>query len=412
MTPDLLSTLANLGAGAVLGWLALPLFARITAVRARHDASSAHRALLSALVLACLLMLVPFARGLMPHDRAAGVAIHVQSAMARSDVAGNSASALGFYFLCAAGAAWSVAAALASALALVSVAQLAWLIRRARPAPGALARAVSLCTAPGTEKLRRILVSEDVSVPFVVVPWSPALVVPATFHEVFDGKALALMIEHEVAHIDRGDLWTNALVRTLCVVFPFHPAAARLANDLAFAREAAVDAQVSRRDPHRYATLLLDVAARARFDQLPKPVSMDDTALEKRIERLTDGSKRQSLSVAPLIITAAILGIASLLAPAVFAAGSGAESAAGSIASGGAPTRPGTGRFRHTPESSYVACRGKSEGDACPFPTPDGDLTGSCTANDTDGRLFCAPPPPPDAPPPDTGEQAPRGRLP
>jgi beta-lactamase regulating signal transducer with metallopeptidase domain len=396
MSSGALWVLSNLGAGALLGWFALALFARITSVRPAHDVLSIHRALLSALVLAGLLMFVPFARALIPQDRAMGVAIQTHAGTVLAPAAGSSTFALGYHVLCLVGATWSAAAALACALALVSVAQLAALIRRARRAPLVVERMVSLCTAPGARKIRRSLVSDEASVPFVAIPWSPVLVIPAKFYETFDHQALALMIEHEAAHVARGDLWINAFVRAVCVVFPFHPAAARLAKEIAFAREAAVDASVSRRDPHRYAKLLVDVAAKARFDQLPRPVSMDDTALARRIDLLTDSSTRQALSVTPLVIIAAIMGIGSLLAPPVFAAARDALPEQ-------SPQRRGPTTFRHTPESSYAACEGKGEGDACPFPTPDGDLIGSCTLNADNGRWFCAPPPPPDTSMPSRG---------
>src|SRR5262249_49548041 len=147
---------------------------------------------------------------------------------------------------------------LATALACVSLVQLNLLVHRANPAPSAVADIVARCRMRGAEKVQRILVSDEASVPFAAIPWAPVLVLPAAFAETFDGRALELTIEHEVTHLDRGDLWTNALARFFCVLFPLHPVAARIADDIAFTREAAVDARVSVRDPHRYATLLLD----------------------------------------------------------------------------------------------------------------------------------------------------------
>jgi hypothetical protein len=143
--------------------------------------------------------------------------------------------------------------------------------------------------------------------------------------------------------------------------------------------------------------LLVDVAANARFDQQPRPVSMDDTSLKRRIAMLTDEATSRRFSITPLIITAASLGIVSLLAPSVFAAAPDALFRA--------PQPELEGAFRtatHTPESSYEACQAKSAGEPCPFPTPDGDLQGMCTLNVRNERLFCAPPPPPGAPAPAT----------
>jgi bla regulator protein blaR1 len=315
MTAGLLGVLANLGAGALLASAALLLFTRLVALRFIHDPASSHRALVWALALAAALMLVPPLRAMLPHGAAIATATaSIPPQVAPVDAATSYLSALGFYVLCALGAAWLLAAALAAAAACVSLIQLGLLIRRAHPAPASITGLVGRCSVRGAAKIRRVLVSDEASVPFAAIPWSPVLVVPATYAGIFDGPALELMIAHEATHLERRDLWTTALVRALCVLFPFNPVAARVSDDIAFAREAAVDARVSARDPHGYATLLLDVAANARFDQLPRPVSMDDTALQRRIAMLTDESKRRSLSLAPLTIAATILAAATLAA--------------------------------------------------------------------------------------------------
>src|SRR6185295_18164766 len=109
----------DLGAGALLTSAALTLFARLVPSRFVHDPASSHRALVWALALASALILVPALRALTPHAavtvtaRALPPAAH--AAPTTSDV-----SALGFYVLCVVGAAWSLAAALAAAVAAVS----------------------------------------------------------------------------------------------------------------------------------------------------------------------------------------------------------------------------------------------------------------------------------------------------
>ncbi len=392
MTGHLLALLANLGAGALLGLLALPLLARMTALRFVHDPASSHRALLWALSLAGALLLVPWVRSVIPHGVtwvAPGVhGIPVAPRM-YAPTSAATASRLGFLVLCVLGAAWSLAAALATALAGISAAQLALLIRRAKPAPPEVADAVARCGSRGAEKVRRILVSDEASVPFAAIPWAPVVVLPAAFSETFDRGALDLIIEHELTHVDRGDLWATALVRALCILFPFHPVAARISNEIALAREAAVDSRVSTRDPHRYATLLLEVAALARFDQVPRPVSMDDRALKRRIAMLTDASRGRPVSLAPSTITAALLAAAALAAPMP------SISVEPTIRRGSftADQSAGAEIVVVGPESYYAACEAKSAGDRCS--TVD-FADGTCRANAEDDRLFCAPPPPPD----------------
>jgi beta-lactamase regulating signal transducer with metallopeptidase domain len=391
MTSELLATLANLGAGAALSSAALPLLARMTAPRFVHDPASSHRAQLWALSLASALMTVPWLRGLVPHG-GPGAAASVHPQVAPMSGPTLDASALGFYLLCAVGAVWSIGAAVAAGLACISLVQLSLLIRRARPGPSVIEETVAKCAMRSARRIRRALVSDEASIPFAAIPWAPVLVLPARFPETFDGHALELAVEHEATHIDRGDLWTSALVRALCVLFPFNPLAARMARDIAFAREAAVDARVSARDPHRYATLLLDVAASARFDQLPRPVSMDDTALRRRIEMLTDESTRRPRSVAPVTTAALVLAAAALAAPPVLAL-----PAAPPRAIAGFPSEADRPFQMQTPESSYAACEQKSPGDPCAIPDFGPGTIGTCTVNPANGRVFCAPPPPPEA---------------
>lgn len=393
MSAELLGVLADLGAGALLAAAALTLFARLVALRFVHDPASSHRALVWALTLASALILVPALRRMTPH---AAVTMTARALPPAADAAAatSDVSALGFYVLCVVGAAWSLAAALAAAVAGVSIVQLGLLIRRARPAPSSVSEPVVRCWAGGAAKARRVLISDEASVPFAALPWSPVLVLPAKFPTIFEARALELVLAHEAMHLARGDLWTTALVRALGLLFPFNPLAARVAADIGFSREAAVDARVAVRDPHGYAQLLIDVAAHARFDQLPRPVSMDDTALHRRIAMLTDESTKRSLSLTPLAVTAAVFAVVALAAPSIFARPGPSVDPRTMISPSGEPAD--RGHFhRAAPPSSYAACERRSAGDRCAVPD---FADGTCTVRPEDGRLFCAPPPPPDAP--------------
>jgi beta-lactamase regulating signal transducer with metallopeptidase domain len=326
MLPVLLPVLANLGAGALLSWLALPLFARLVVLRFTHEPRSSHRALLLALLFASLMMAVPWFRALVHPAPPPALALGDELAPGAAGPPGlraspdaPSLSTIGFYVLAALGASWLVVVTLSVTSTVISAVQLGVLLRRARRAPvlltGALARAASRAgvTPP------HLVLSEEISVPFAALPWSPLIALPDAFVSACDREQLDLALAHELAHVRRGDLWLSLLVRALDSLFTVHPTARRLVADLAFVREAAVDAEVSAAAPHAYASLLLDVAANARFDQLPRPVSLDDTALKRRIAMLSDSAPKRRRPLAPLALAAALLLSGAVAAPTAFA---------------------------------------------------------------------------------------------
>jgi hypothetical protein len=164
-----------------------------------------------------------------------------------------------------------------------------------------------------------VLVSAGASLPFSTGCWAPTVVLPATAVEAAE-RDLDFMLHHELTHISRGDTRVAFWVSLASTVFPLHPTARQLAREIAFAREASVDAVVAATGALEYARFLVRSLESARAeDRLASPavVSMADTALTRRIDMLVStsaqrsGSARTWVSLAASALTlVALVGIA------------------------------------------------------------------------------------------------------
>jgi hypothetical protein len=202
---------------------------------------------------------------------------------------------------------WMTACAFAMLRGLVLGWRLRRVIARARPAPAALlaeqrriARALGIVPP-------QLVVSDEVAAPFAFGAWAQVVVLPTALIEALDANQLELVLHHELVHIRRGDPRMSLLIEACAVLFASYPAARRLVTEIRLARELAVDAEVARADAHAYATLLVEVAALARSGTKLAHVSMDDTALTRRIAMLTQKSSNQTKLGPRAVITAAVL---------------------------------------------------------------------------------------------------------
>ncbi|MFC5741460.1 M56 family metallopeptidase [Dyella tabacisoli] len=104
----------------------------------------------------------------------------------------------------------------------------------------------------------RLRVSHAIASPQVMGLWRPTVLLPA-------GQALtaaesAMALTHELAHLQRGDLWLGWVPAIAQRLFFFHPLVAWAMREYALNREAACDAQVLQKQcavPQDYGRLLL-----------------------------------------------------------------------------------------------------------------------------------------------------------
>lgn len=141
-----------------------------------------------------------------------------------------------------------------------------------------------------------VLRSDRVQVPLAVGLLRPAIILPATLVEQLSPDAVATVVLHEVAHLRRYDVWTNAVARIVGAFVAFNPAASFVVRRLSMEREIACDdwvvARLGAGDvlARALATMATRVTCRA---PLAAPSAIGSRhSIVVRIERLLDSRPR------------------------------------------------------------------------------------------------------------------------
>ena len=147
--------------------------------------------------------------------------------------------------------------------------------------------------------------------------WHPRgyrLIVPAAIWSVLERRQRQMILRHELAHIERGDIWKSFFVRLLALPQWFNPlawwAVARFDDDA----ECACDEAICRANPQdaiAYARTLL------QFGESRAAVCLTSQAtgghgLADRIRRLVVPNSRKDSSMKKMTIAAIVLGISTL----------------------------------------------------------------------------------------------------
>ncbi|MFY9664232.1 MAG: M56 family metallopeptidase [Candidatus Cybelea sp.] len=178
--------------------------------------------------------------------------------------------------------AWLSGVAINLARLVVSFVRVQRIRRNARPLAGAPAG---------------VFVSHDVTVPIVAGIVAPAIVIPTALSTELAPADLAHIVQHERAHLRRGDPLLNLVQRLIEAWLFFNPWVRIAGKRLSEEREAACDDWVVEKDgnPDRYAACL---AALARARHIGKPPLLTPSAfrsrhsLVSRIERLSSSGPR------------------------------------------------------------------------------------------------------------------------
>lgn len=191
---------------------------------------------------------------------AAEPATYAVPAMAAGPVPATQASRLDTGVLLL--AAWLAGVAVMLANTLRHAWRLHGLVRHARPCRDRRVQALyrALAQRLGVVAAPELRVSGDIDSPMLARPWRPVLMLPASSLATMGDDDLRMALHHELAHLQRRDLWWAWMPALAQHLFFFHPVAHLAAREYAFAREVACDAAVLQDEqhaPHDYGRLLV-----------------------------------------------------------------------------------------------------------------------------------------------------------
>ena len=172
---------------------------------------------------------------------------------------------------------------------------------------------IGLRTRPG------LLVTPESISPCIVGTWKPRIIVPESIVTDSSNTCLRHVLAHELAHLVRGDLWTNWLLLMARVLHWFNPVAWWTVREMQAEREAACDelavAALGEADRSAYAATIVDLAANlAPSGMAPAMIGLITSTrrLTRRIERLqrfpSVRSLRASFAVA-IVLVMALVGL-------------------------------------------------------------------------------------------------------
>ena len=149
----------------------------------------------------------------------------------------------------------------------IGIANVRRMVHNATPVTGAEWQALidSARGALGARPAARILISSDAIMPFTYGLLRPTIVLPALAEEWTPDRRRSVLL-HELAHVRRRDLLTNAVVQLACALYWFHPLVSFAGRRVRIEAERACDALVvaAGTRPSDYAGDLLDIARTMR----------------------------------------------------------------------------------------------------------------------------------------------------
>jgi TonB family protein len=162
-----------------------------------------------------------------------------------------------------------------------------------------------------------VFLSDRVQVPLAAGFRHPAIILPAALVEQMPADAVETIVIHELAHLRRYDVWTNALARIAEALAILNPAAWFVMRRLSMEREIACDDWVVARTGSGDAfaqTLAMMAGAIAGRVPLAAPSAIGSRhAIVERIERLLDARPRRlRLSPSALGCALAVLALIAL----------------------------------------------------------------------------------------------------
>jgi beta-lactamase regulating signal transducer with metallopeptidase domain len=167
----------------------------------------------------------------------------------------------------------------------------------------------------GLRRLPALLVTPESISPCALGTLKPRIIVPESIVTEAPGIALRHVLAHELAHLVRGDLWTNWLLLLARLFHWFNPVAWWSIRQMQVEREAACDdsalAALGEVDRSSYASTIISLASNlAPSGVAPAMIGLISSSrrLKSRIERLTGSASVKS--VRPPVAASIVLGLA------------------------------------------------------------------------------------------------------
>lgn len=242
---------------------------------------------------------------------AAEPATYAVPAMAAGPVPATQASRLDTGVLLL--AAWLAGVAVMLANTLRHAWRLHGLVRHARPCRDRRVQALyrALAQRLGVVAAPELRVSDAIDSPMLARPWRPVLMLPASSLATMGDDDLRMALHHELAHLQRRDLWWAWMPALAQHLFFFHPVAHLAAREYAFAREVACDAAVLQDEqhaPHDYGRLLVKLGVSTAPSPALAGASPTFRILKRRLLMLQHTASPLRSSALALTIGLVLLG--------------------------------------------------------------------------------------------------------
>ncbi|MES2790795.1 MAG: M56 family metallopeptidase [Planctomycetota bacterium] len=104
----------------------------------------------------------------------------------------------------------------------IGIRQVRRLQRQSRPAPEFAQRELQDLISQG-QRSPRLLISSDLKTAVAFGIWQPTILLPEAAIDEVERPRLRMLLAHEAAHIQRGDLWLLALARAVLLLMYAHP---------------------------------------------------------------------------------------------------------------------------------------------------------------------------------------------
>jgi len=153
-----------------------------------------------------------------------------------------------------------------------------------------------------------VLTTGLASTPMATGLFSPVILIPKFLMERFDRESLAPIVLHELAHIERRDLWLGMFQEALAIVFWWSPVTRFINHKIHITRELACDIRAAKRlsSGKRYAQSLLD-CAQLMLIQRSNVLAMGLFSKKKELTRRVDEVLKLNESKAPKTVGIALV---------------------------------------------------------------------------------------------------------